>query len=168
MQNVIQTAVLTAATLLTGLSAGLYYGFACAVMPGLRRCGDRTFVEAMQRINTAILNGWFMLLFAGSLVLTAAAAVLRLTLGTGPVEVAPLVWTLAALLLYVAVLGITMGVNVPLNNRLEAGGLPHEEDELAALRGHFENSWVRWNLIRAVCNTASFACLALALRVPGS
>jgi uncharacterized membrane protein len=46
----------------------------CSVMPGLRRTDDRTFVSAMQRINVAILNGWFMLSFFGALVVMAVAA----------------------------------------------------------------------------------------------
>ncbi|WP_314174919.1 anthrone oxygenase family protein [Streptomyces winkii] len=155
-----QTASLIAATLTTGLSAGLYYGFACAVMPGLARAEDRTFVETMQRINTAIVNGWFMLLFLGSLVLGAAAAALQLP---GAAWASPLPWTVAALVLYVAVLSVTARVNIPLNNALDEGGLPGSARELAALRAHFEASWVRWNLIRAVLNTAAFGCLAWAL-----
>ena len=155
-----QTATLIAATLTTGLSAGLYYGFACAVIPGLRRSGDRTFVETMQRINTAIINGWFMLLFVGSLVLTATAAALQLVGDSGTAAA----WTVAAFVLYTAVLIITMRFNVPLNNQLDAGGSsPGSATELAALRAQFERPWARWNVIRTVCNTAAFACLACAL-----
>ena len=36
-----QTATLLAATVTTGLTAGLFYSFACAVMPGLRHAADR-------------------------------------------------------------------------------------------------------------------------------
>jgi uncharacterized membrane protein len=154
-----QTATLIAATLTTGLSAGLYYGFACAVMPGLAQSADRTVVETMQRINTAIINGWFMLLFLGSLVLTAAAAALQFAGDAGTVQA----WTVAALVLYSTVLVVTMRFNVPLNNRLVAGGLPDAATELATLRTDFERPWVRWNLLRAVVNTAAFACLTCAL-----
>jgi uncharacterized membrane protein len=156
----LQTASLIAATLTTGLSAGLYYGFACAVMPGLARAEDRTFVETMRRINTAIINGWFMLLFVGSLVLCVAAAALQVP---GGGWATPLPWTVAALLLYVAVLAVTARVNIPLNNALDAGGLPDAPGELAAVRTAFESAWVRWNLGRAVVNTAAFGCLAWAL-----
>ncbi|MGH3312453.1 MAG: DUF1772 domain-containing protein [Streptomyces sp.] len=155
-----QTATLIAATLTTGLSAGLYYGFACAVMPGLARTEDRSFIQGMRRINTAILNGWFMLLFLGSLLFTIAAAALQLPdAGWGTA----LPWTVAALVLYVAVLVVTMSVNVPLNNALEAGDPPDASAELTALRARFESPWTRWNLIRTVLNAAAFACLAWAL-----
>ncbi|NGO71113.1 DUF1772 domain-containing protein [Streptomyces sp. SB3404] len=148
------------AALTTGLSAGLYYGFAVAVMPGLRRAGDRTFVETMQKINEAILNGWFLLLFLGSLLLTLAAGALRL--GT-PEGRGALPWIGAALLCYVAVMVITFRGNVPLNDALDAGGLPGSEEQLAALRERFEDAWVRWNAVRALCNTAAFGFLAWAL-----
>ncbi|MDJ1135033.1 DUF1772 domain-containing protein [Streptomyces iconiensis] len=151
---------LMAAVLATGLSAGLYYGFACAVMPGLRRAGDRTFVEAMQRINTAILNGWFLLLFLGSLLLTLISGGLHLAEGGGH---GALPWIGAGAVLYAGVLGLTFRVNVPLNDALDAAGLPADEAALAAVRERFEDAWVRWNTVRAVVNTAAFACLAWAL-----
>lgn len=34
--------------------------------------------------------------------------------------------------------------------------------DLAAVRQHFETTWVRWNLVRAVAATGSFGCLAWA------
>ncbi|MGW7516181.1 anthrone oxygenase family protein [Streptomyces sp. NPDC054796] len=171
MLGMLQAAALIAATLTTGLSAGLYYGFACAVMPGLARADDRTFVQAMRRVNTAILNGWFLLLFLGSLLLILAAGALHIDGSTPGV----LPWIVAALVLYVAVLGVTMGFNVPLNNALDAGGLPDAReaaemsdapgtpDAPAGLRAEFETSWVRWNIVRTVLNTAAFACLTWAL-----
>jgi hypothetical protein len=41
---------LLAAALTTGLMVGLFYAYACSVMPALRRLDDRTFV-VMQRIQ---------------------------------------------------------------------------------------------------------------------
>ena len=61
------TGSLLLAVLTVGLMAGVYAAFAFAVMPGLARTADRTFVEAMQRINVAILNGWFLVCFLGGL-----------------------------------------------------------------------------------------------------
>jgi uncharacterized membrane protein len=146
-----------------GLAAGLFYTFACAVMPGLRGTDPRTFVEAMQRINVAILNGWFALSFVGALVLTALAAALHLPANGRAV----LPWILAALVLYALVLVITMAVNVPLNDALVAAGDPDRIADLAEVRRRFEVPWVRWNLVRAVTSTAAFGCLAWALALHG-
>ena len=43
------TAALVAATITNGLMAGLFAAYSYAVMPGLGRTGDATFVEAMQQ-----------------------------------------------------------------------------------------------------------------------
>ena len=69
----IQTVTLIAATVSTGLVAGLLGAFACAVMPALRGADDRTFVDVMQRINVAIVNPVFVTAFVGGLLVTIAA-----------------------------------------------------------------------------------------------
>ena len=66
------------ATVTMGLMAGLFSAFAYSVMPGLGQTDGRTFVDAMQRINVAILNGWFFIIFIGAMVFTALAGVLHL------------------------------------------------------------------------------------------
>ncbi|MET9452717.1 anthrone oxygenase family protein [Streptomyces cinerochromogenes] len=157
----LRTAVLFGATLTTGLGAGLFYAYSCSVMPGLARVDDRSFIEVMRRINVAIVNGWFMLSFLGALVLIAVAGVLALRDGSR----AMLPWIVAAAAFQLAMLVITSAVSVPLNNRLAAAGAPDHIADPAAVRSAFEASWVRWNLIRALTCTASFACIAWALRL---
>nr|WP_258545355.1 hypothetical protein [Micromonospora provocatoris] len=71
-----QQLTLVGATVGAGLMAGLFAAFAYAVMPALRGADDRTFVDAMQRINVTIVNGWFLPAFLGTPVLAALAAVL--------------------------------------------------------------------------------------------
>ena len=159
--SVLRSAVLFGAAMTTGLGAGLFYSYACSVMPGLARADDRTFIETMQRINVAILNGWFMLSFLGSLVLIGAAGALELKAGSRTV----LLWIGAAAVFQLAVLVITGVVNVPLNDRLAAAGSPDRITDLAAVRAAFEDTWVRWNLVRALTSTAAFACIAWALRL---
>ena len=146
------TAVLVAAVITNGLMAGLFAAYSYAVMPGLGRAGDRTFVEAMQQTNAAILNGWFGLCFGGAVVFAAVAVVLhRGRPGLG--------WIVAGLVLYVAVLVVTFAVNVPLNDALAAAG----DADPALVRARFEGTWVRWNVVRAVLSTGAFGCLTWAL-----
>ena len=149
-------AALLAGTVACGLMAGLFAAFSYAVMPGLARTDDATFVQALQRINVAILNGWFGVCFAGALVFTAVAAVL---LRDRP----GLPWIVAGLVLYAAVLLVTFAANVPLNNRLEAAGTA----DPAAARAAFETLWVRWNVVRAILSVAAFGCLCWALVLLG-
>jgi uncharacterized membrane protein len=155
-----RTLVLIAATLATGLIAGLMYAFSIAMMPGLARTDDRTYVGVMQQLNKAILNGWFALSFGGAPLLTAAATVLHL--GGGQGEVLP--WAAASFALCVAMLVITFGINVPLNKGLDASGDPAAANaDPAAVRARFEARWLRWNHIRTLACIAALGCLARAL-----
>jgi uncharacterized membrane protein len=163
MWDVFRSVVLVAATMATGLMAGLFYAYACSVMLGLGRTADQTFVEAMQRINVAILNGWFAVIFGGALVLTALAGVLHSAADWR----SALPWIVAAFVLYVAALAITFAVNVPLNNQLDAAGEAARIAEIATVRAQFEARWVRWNVARTVACTAAFGCLAWALVLHG-
>ncbi|GAA3096661.1 DUF1772 domain-containing protein [Streptosporangium carneum] len=162
MIKILQTVSLLAATVTAGLMAGLFAAFAYAVMPGLGRSHDRTFVEAMQRINVAIVNGWFMFCFLGGLLFTVLALVLHL--GSGR-EVLP--WIVAALVLYGVMFVVTAAVNVPLNDQLARAGSPGDIADLAEVRRLFESRWVTWNLVRAVANVVAFAVLAWALVLHG-
>jgi len=153
----LRTTTLIAATITTGLVAGLFYAYACSVMPGLRRTDDRTFVDTMRQINEAILNGWFAVIFVGAPLLTAAATALHLPAAGRTL----LPWLLAAAILNTAMIAITLGVNVPLNNNLAADN-PHRAAP-AAIRTAFEAKWVRWNIARAATSTAAFALLTWAL-----
>ena len=152
-----RTLTLFAATIATGLMAGLFFAYANSVMPALRRADDRTLVTTMQRINVAIINGWFLLVFLGAMVLCALAVVLHL--GEGAV----LPWAIAGLVLYGLTLVITFGFNIPLNNQLDAAGDPSTIADLPAVRASFEAAWVRWNLARTATSLAAFLSLATAL-----
>ncbi|WP_030247746.1 DUF1772 domain-containing protein [Streptomyces sp. NRRL S-350] len=158
-----RTLVLVAATVTCGLTAGLFYAFACSVMPALARVGDRTFIEVMQRVNVAILNGWFVLGFVGALLATAAAVALHLPSDGHHALPA----TVAALVLYVAMIGVTRSINIPLNDELAAAGTPQQITDPAAVRGRFEARWVRFNVLRALLSTAALGCLAWALVLNG-
>ncbi|MFI5530703.1 DUF1772 domain-containing protein [Kitasatospora sp. NPDC051853] len=158
-----RTAVLLAATVTMGLSAGLFFAYSCSVMPGLAKADDRTFVETMQRINVAILNGWFMAVFMGALVLSLLAVGLHL--GAGQRGALP--WLVAAAVLYVVLMVVTGTVNVPLNDQLAAAGSLDHIPDLAAVRERFETTWVKWNTVRTVAGTAGFGCLVAALVVGG-
>lgn len=157
-----QQPALAAAVVATCLMAGLFFAFTTGVMPALRRSDDRTFTEAMTKINADIVNGWFLLCFLGALALSVLAALLHLTPGGR----AALPWIIAGAVLYLAVIVITGTINVPLNNELAKTGHTASLTELATARHHFQNRWVAWNTARTLLNVASFACLVVALTLP--
>jgi uncharacterized membrane protein len=151
-----------AATL--GLIAGVFGLYANTIMPGLRSTDDRTFVGAFQSIDRAIINPLFMAVFFGPLILTGLAAALHL--GRDARLLLP--WIGAAFVLYLLCVAITIAINVPLNDGLKAAGTPDAIGDLAAVRARFDEAkWVRWNVVRTLLSTTSFACLLWALVLHG-
>jgi uncharacterized membrane protein len=153
--EVLRAGPLLAATLSMGLVAGVFTLYAHTIMPGLGRTDDRTFVEAFQAIDRAIINPWFIGGgFFGALVCTIVAAIAQLGRDGLP-------WVAAALVLYLVAFAITIAVNVPLNDGIKAAGDPDGIADLAAVRTRFnEARWRSWNLVRVVTSTAAFGLLA--------
>ena len=148
-----ETGLVTAA-LVAGLQAGTYFTWATGVMPGLARVDDRTFVHSVQQINVAIVNPVFLATFLGAPVLAGAAAVLA-----GP-QARP--WAVAATVLAVGTVVITVAGNVPLNDALEAAGPVDRIEDLRAVREAFEARWVRLNLARTLSSAGAVVALAVA------
>lgn len=164
MLDVLQSAALIAAAMTLGIVTGVFQLYAYAIMPGLGRTDDRTFVGAFQQIDAAIINPWFMFSFFGALVFTGLASALHLDEGVRSV----LPWSAAAFALYLVAFVITIAVNVPLNDKIKAAGDPAQIADLTAVRERFdETRWVSWNLVRAVVSTAALGCLAWALVAHG-
>jgi len=161
---IMRTPALIVATLAVGLMAGVFALYSNAIMPGLRRTDDRTFVGALQGIDTAIVNPLFLGTFMGALGATGVSVSLHL--GKDFRSVLP--WIVVAFVLYLAVVVITLAVNVPLNDHIKAAGAPDSIADLAGVRDQFnESKWVGWNHFRAVATTAAFGCLAWALVLLG-
>jgi uncharacterized membrane protein len=152
--------VLGAATVTTGLSAGTFFVFACAVMSALAPSGDRVYIEVMQNINDAIQNPLFFLVFFGAPLLTAVSA--RQS-RTAPYRR----WIHAGLAAHVLALLVTVVANIPLNNALAAAGTPARIADPDAVCTHFKHVWVIWNVIRALLTTLALACLCRVLLLRG-
>ena len=147
---------LLASTVGAGLTAGLFYGFQVAVVRGLTKVDDVAYVTTFQAINRRILNPWFMTVFVGTPLLTAAAWWLNRK-APKPVVAA----VSAALSANVAMLAITAAGNVPLNDKLDTYRTITPA-VAAVARDHFETSWNRLNLARTAASVAGFASLVTA------
>ena len=160
MFDVLREVVLIAATMTMGLMAGVFGIYSNAIMPGLRRTDDRTFLATFQSIDRAIINPAFMATFLGALALTALAALLHLSDETRPL----LPWIVAALVLYFLVFVVTIRVNVPRNNEIKAAGDVDLLTDPRRVRERFdEGRWVRWNHVRTFASIIAFGLLAWAL-----
>lgn len=157
------TGTLLVATLTMGHMVGVFAVYAYAIMPGLRKTDDRTFVWAFQEMDRSILNPWMLTSFVGALILIGLAGVLNL----GADDRSSLPWIVAAFVLYLAVFVITIAINVPLNDDLKAAGDPTVINVAAAREAFHEAWWIGWNVVRAVLSAGAFTSLAWALVLRG-
>jgi uncharacterized membrane protein len=144
------------AVITTGLLAGVYYGWAVSVMPGMRQSSDPTAVEALWQMNRAIQNPMFFLSFAGAPIVS----LWLLLRARRSVSGEALRWIAAGFALNALGLLITAAFNIPLNNALDKAFTPAHPGNLAATRHHFENPWIAWNIVRTLVTTAALCCLA--------
>lgn len=136
----LDTFVVVTLVVTSGLLAGFFFAWWCSCMIGLREVGDEAFVEFMQAVNRVLPNGRFVIPFFAPVVLAPIAAWIMFSDG----QSAAGWWSVAATALSVISHGITVALNVPLNNSLEAAG---RSDDTAA-RTAFEAPWNRWNDLR--------------------
>lgn len=144
-------ALTLAAALGCGLMAGVFFAFSTFVMRALARLRAEQGIAAMQSINTAVLRSPFLAAFLGT---AAACAVLAALVRDG--------YVVAGSLLYlVGTFGVTIGLNVPLNEELagvDGAGEPGEE-----VWRRYTVVWTRWNHVRTAAALAATAALILAL-----
>jgi uncharacterized membrane protein len=112
----------------------------------------------MNAINVNALRPAFMLLFAGSAVLSAVIAVVTFVLWPEDGTVELLVGS--ALYLF-GVFGLTMVANVPRNEAL--GRLEPGTAEAAAYWPTYVREWTMWNHVRTIASAAAALSYVLAL-----
>jgi uncharacterized membrane protein len=147
-----------AAAVGSALIAGLMFAFSTSVMPALGRRPAAEAVAAMQTMNATILNPLFGLVFGGTFVLAVVLAVTAPFTGDEPGAG----WRAAGGLLYaVGVVGVTMAINVPMNNALDA--LDPGGEEAAAAWPRYLRRWTAWNHLRAVAGAVAATLLIVAV-----
>ena len=143
---------------LTGLIAGLLFGYEVSVNGGLGRLKDSEYVAAMKSINIVIQNPIFLPTFLGPAILLPIVTILH----RENTDSGQFMLLLGASVLYiVGTLGVTMLGNVPLNERLDKFEINNASDkEIAEARKFYEKPWNRLHTVRTL---ASVAALVLVL-----
>lgn len=145
------TVVLIITAVLTALIAGLFYAYSCSVVLGLGKLNDSEYLKAMQNINREILNPVFFMSFMGTAVLLPVSTFLMR--GQQPAFIFLLLATLAYL---IGVFGVTIVVNVPMNDTLDKFDISNSTMEaIKKMRENFENRWNFLNNIRTVFSVIS-------------
>jgi uncharacterized membrane protein len=156
-QDLITTGTAVAAVA-AGLVAGVMLAFSTSVMPTLRRRPAAEGIAAMQTMNAAILNPLFGALFGGSALLCAALAI------TAPftTDESHAVWRGVGAAFYIAgTFGLTIGVNVPMNEALDEAD--PASGATAELWRRYLRRWTAWNNLRTLAGTAASALLIVSL-----
>lgn len=146
------------AILATALNAGLFFIFSVCIMVAFARLTPAEGAAAMNAINVVILNPWFAAAFFGAALLSLVLVVLGFLQGGA----GGLTATAGGLVFLVAVIGVTMVFNVPLNNALAAA--PAGSAEQAALWQRYLDVWTMWNHVRTIGSLAAVGLFALAFR----
>ena len=69
MDSTFEHIIMTLPVFLTGLSAGLCFTWTNAVVPGIAKLDDRSFLSSFQQMNRTIINPLFIITFFGPSVL---------------------------------------------------------------------------------------------------
>ena len=145
------------ATLGSGLVAGLLFAFSTAVMKALAQLPPEQGMKAMQHINVIILNPLFLCIFLGTALVSAALAMGGLLRLHAPGSF----WMLAGAAFYlIGTFGVTLAVNVPLNNRLASADVAAVESP--SLWSAYIDKWLRWNHLRTVMGSLATVAFTLA------
>ena len=158
-QRMLVAALVTAA-IGNGLVAGVFFAFSSFVMPALARVTPAVGVHAMQSINITVQRSMFLAEFMVTTALSAILIVVPWRFGNGVFA-----WLAAAagVISVVGSFGVTMWINVPLNNALAA--VAADAPAAATLWTSYLRDWGVANAGRAVASCIAsllFTCAALA------
>jgi uncharacterized membrane protein len=123
------------------LIGGTFFAFSNFVMPGIARQPPASAISTMNAINVTVLNAGFLGAFMGTAILGLALVLAVLVAGGSP-------WAAAGALVYViGTFGVTMAINVPMNDRLARFEV--ESAEGAAYWASYLRNWTWWNSVRS-------------------
>jgi uncharacterized membrane protein len=127
---------------------GVFFTYSNSVVPGLDNADAATAVEAMRKMNVAIINPTFLLTFIGPVVTAAVTGFLL----HGIDEDTPAFLYFAAAVVYLFGSHVVTGrINVPMNNALENSTSTDWQQRWA----DFSPRWRRWNNVRLVLSGVS-------------
>lgn len=145
-----------AASIGAGLNAGLFFIFSVCIMGALARLPVPEGIAAMNAINVVIQNPLFFLAFLGTGVVAVAIVVSAFIQG-GPGSTLAIAGAIAFL---AGTIGVTMVVNVPMNDALAAA--QPASSEAASLWSGYLSGWTGWNHVRTLASMASLLLFVLA------
>lgn len=141
-----------------GLVAGVFFAFSTFVMPALARLQSPQGIAAMQSINITAINPLFMIALFG----TALACLFLVVSVLFKWQQPSAFYLLAGSLLYlVGTIGVTIALNVPMNDALAIA--KPDSSEGATLWARYLTDWTLWNHVRTIAAIAAAALFTISL-----
>ena len=142
----------------SGVTSGVFFAFSTFVMAALARLPSWQGLSAMNAISVTAVNPLFMLALFGTALGCLAIIPMSLREASG----LPALCLIAAALIYVlAVPGVTMVANVPLNDGLAV--FDSTRQDIDVVWPGYLRDWGFWNHVRTVGGLVSTTLFALAL-----
>jgi uncharacterized membrane protein len=146
---------------LLGAVFGVFFTYSNSVVPGLDHADAEKAVEAMRRMNIAIINPAFMATFVGPVITAAVTGFLLLGLDE---NTSAYLFLAGAVVYLIGCLMITGGINIPLNNALENSTSTDWQQRWA----DFSPRWRRWNAVRTLSSGAALLLCGVGLYTWGN
>lgn len=161
----ITTRILPLASLLLVASIfGFFYAWVCSTLWGLDAISPAIAIQAMQAMNASVRNAVFFPAFflTPAVLAITAAALVRVDRGD-----AGLWFGLAATVYAVGGFGVTVILNVPMNEALALIELPLEPAAAEAVWRDYSSAWQVWNQVRALACAAAVLLTGIGLLTTG-
>ena len=137
---------------------GVFFTYSNSVVPGLDNADAEKAVEAMRRINIAIINPTFLATFVGPVITAAVTGFLLLGLDE---QNSAYLFLAGAVVYLIGCLIITGRINIPLNNALENSTSTDWPQRWA----DFSPRWRRWNAVRTLSSGGSLLLCGIGLYI---
>jgi uncharacterized membrane protein len=150
MPHMIPTRILPLASLLfTAAIFGFFYAWVCSTMWGLDAGDPAIAIQAMQAMNASVRNAVFFPAFFLTPVVLAITAAALIRNGRGD---AGLWFGLAAGVYALGGFGVTVLVNVPMNEALALVVVPQTPEAAREIWRNYSERWQDWNQVRAAAS----------------
>ena len=156
--NGLKLTTLLAAALGCGALFGFYFTMSVSIMPGLDLTDPYAAITANQDIGRETQKSLFFVALLGTPA-ALMAAIVQLWRATKPRN-----WLVYSMIGWVAMMVITLTLNVPLNNILDGLSISPSKEGLSELWAAYSVDWQRWNWGRVLTSGISLGCVAMAIR----
>ncbi|MDX8350036.1 anthrone oxygenase family protein [Cognatiyoonia sp. IB215446] len=154
----LKLAILIIAILGNGALFGFYFTMSVSIMPGLDLTEPYVAIAANQDIGRATQQSlWFVALLGAPL-----ATLIAVVLYWKSTKVRN--WLLLSFAGWLAMMLVTVTVNVPLNQILDGLTITADQPDLEDLWASYIVDWQKWNLMRVAASGFSLFAASVAMR----